>query len=66
MSVKIGQEIKIQMPADKEGKSRKKKFTITKIFPGCVIAVDSYGRRRGFSIGDLVINKIIASGERLK
>lgn len=66
MPIRVGQEIKIQVPANKEEKSRRKKFTVTKIFPGCVIAVDSYGHRRGFSIGDLVINKVIVSGERLR
>ena len=64
MPVEVGQVIQIKIPMEK--KSKKEKLTVTKIYPNFVLAVDKYGFRHGLSLGDLVINKIIASGERLK
>ena len=64
MPVEVGQVIQIKIPMEK--KFKKEKLTVTQIYPSFVLAVDRYGFRHGLSLGDLVINKIIASGERLK
>lgn len=65
MPVKIGQVIEVKKAA--EGRSRKKeKYTVTEIYPNCILTLDKNGHRRSFSVGDLVINKIISMDEKLR
>lgn len=64
MPVKVGQEIKIRTETIGRG-YQNKKYIITKIYPNFVLAVDKNGNRRGITLGDLVINKIIGIDERL-
>lgn len=60
--LKIGQEIDIKEKADcEDGKPHnvQKKYRILKKYPHMCMEEDINGRKRGLSLGDLVINKII-------
>lgn len=53
--VRIGQKLTIYDDPDFDKKARRKReYTVTKIYPHIVLAVDSIGNRRAFTYGHLI------------
>lgn len=61
--LRIGQEIKIKERKedrmDDRAYYKTTTYTITEIYPHMCVAVDRKGRKRGLSMGDLIMNGII-------
>ena len=52
---RIGQKLTIYDDPDFDKKGRRKReYTVTKIYPHIVLAVDSIGNRRAFTYGHLI------------
>lgn len=52
---RIGQKLTIYDDPDFDKKGRRKReYTVTKIYPHIVLAVDSIGNRRAFAYGHLI------------
>ena len=53
--VRIGQKLTIYDDPDFDKKGRRKReYTVTKIYPHIVLAVDSLGNRRAFTYGHMI------------
>lgn len=53
--VRIGQQLTVYDDPDFEKKGRRRRnYTVTKIYPHIVLAVDSLGNRRAFTYGHMI------------